>query len=138
MRPKIKGEYFDFAFLISAFFVWMMCALVLLLISSIILYEVGCTEKSLGYVSSTISFVSAAVSGAAAGRKRKNGALFTALLTASVLVVVLLTIGFLVNGSGISPSAVMSVISFSFTGCMVGVVFFSTPIHRKKRYRPQI
>lgn len=138
MRPKIKGEYFDFAFLISAFFAWMMCALALLLISSIILYEVGCTEKSLGYVSSGISFVSAAVCGASAGRKRRNGALFTALLTATVLVVALLTVGFLVNGAAISPSAVMSVISFSFTGCMLGAVFFSVPLHRKKRHRPQI
>ena len=138
MRPKLKGEYYDSAFLLSAVFVWLMSALLLLIISSIILNEAGCSEKSLGYVSSLISFLSALAAGIAAGRKRKAGTLYTALLTASVLVTALLTIGFLISGPSIEPSAVMSLISFSFTGCMVGVVFFSNPVQKRKKYRPQL
>ena len=138
MRQKIKGDFFDPSFLLSAFFAWIISAMILLIISSIILNEMGCSEKSLGYVSSAISFITAVTAGISAGRKRKAGSVYTALLTATALVTTLLTIGFLVEGSAIEPSAVMSVISFSFTGCMLGAVFFAVPTQKKKRYRPQI
>ena len=132
MRPKINGEYYDSAFLLSACFVWMISATSMLLVASVLLSEFGCTEKSLGYVSSLITFLSAMLAGISAGRKRKLSTLYTSLLTASVLTTALLTIGFMINGRLLVPSSVMSLISFTFTGCMVGVVFFSVPINRKK------
>lgn len=138
MRPKIKGEYFDGSFILSALFAWFLSALLLLILSSIILNEAGCSEKALGYTSSVISFVSAFAAGIVTGRKRKTGALYASLLTASFLVVALLTVGFLVNGSSIEPSAVMSVISFSFAGCVAGGVMFPGGSHKKKKYKPQL
>ena len=138
MRPNIKGEYLDYTFLPGAIFAWFASAITLLLVSSVVLTELGCGEKILGYVSSAISFVSAAVAGVVAGGKRRTGLLYTALLTASALVVLLLTLGFLINSSAVEPSSVMSVISFSITGCMVGAVFFSTYGYKKKKYRPRI
>ena len=137
MRPKIKGEYFDSAFLFNALMAWIISATLLLLIASVLLNELGCTEKSMGYVSSLISFIAALVAGITAGRKRKAGTLYTAMLTASVLVTALLTLGFMIEGVELVPSSVMSVISFSFTGCMVGTVFFSST-SSKKRYKPKV
>jgi len=138
LPQKIKGEYFDPRFLLSAAFAWLVSALILLLLSSILLNELGCTEKSLGYTSSAISFAAAMIAGMAAGRKRKAGAVYTALLTASAMVTALLTIGFMINGNEIEASAVMSVISFSFAGCLVGVVMFTGSGKNKKRYRPKL
>ncbi len=139
MPQKIKGEYFDPRFLLSAAFTWLISALVLLLVSSIILNEAGCsTEKSLGYTSSVISFASALMAGIAAGKKRKVGAAYTALVTAAAMVTALLTIGFLINGTAIEASAVMSVISFSFAGCLVGAVLFTGSTSNKKRYKPKL
>ena len=137
LRPKLKGDYQDFSFIPSSVFVWMLSALVLLIVSSVILNESGCSERSMGYVSSILSFSSAMAAGITAGRKRKAGALYTALLTASVLVVMLLTIGFMISSTMIEPSAVMSLVSFTFAGCLVGVVCFLPSNKRKKRYRPQ-
>ena len=137
MRPYLKGEYYDSGFLLSAFAVWLISAFSLLVVSSVILNEVGCSEQTLGYVSSAISFVSALSAGIAAARKRKSGKIYTALLTASVLVTSFLTLGFLIKGAEIEPSAIMSIISFTFSGCMVGAIFpISCKI--KKQYRPRI
>ena len=137
MQKNIKGEYLDFSFLVSAFFIWLMSALVMLVISTIILNEFGCSEKSLGYTSSLLSFLTALCAGIAAGRKRKSGGLYTSLLTSTAIVIALLTIGFIIAGPDIEASAVMSLVSFTFAGCMAGIVFFSSPIQRRKRYRPQ-
>ncbi len=138
MYPKPKGEYYDPTFLLSAFFTWLITAVSLLLVSTIILSETGCSEKSLGYTSSAVSFLSAMAAGIAAGRKRKAGAVYTALLTAVALTTLLLTVGFLVNGNSIEASSVMSVVSFSFSGCLVGLIFFTFPVQTKKRYKPKL
>lgn len=137
MLSNVKGEYFDSAFLFSALIIWILCASVSILIASIILNEAGLGEKSIGYISSAISFVSAAAAGWAAAKKRKKGSLYTAGITGAVLVTALLTIGFLVNGTEIEPSAVMSVVSFTFAGCMVGSVLLYQPVKSKKKYTPR-
>ena len=137
MRPYLKGEYYDSGFILSAVLAWILSAALLLLISSILLNELGCNEQSLGYVSSLISFLAAVAAGVAAARKRKSGLLYTALITASVIVTALLTLGFLINGPDIEPSAIMSIISFSYSGCLVGM-FFYTPSRKRKHYKPRI
>ena len=137
MHKYLKGEYYDSGFLLSAVFTWVLSAVLLLLIASIVMNEIGCNEQSIGYVSSLISFVAALSAGIAAARKRKNGVLYTALLTASVLVTALLTLGFIINGSDIEPSAILSIISFTFTGCLAGVVFYS-PAKKRRQYKPRI
>ena len=137
MRPYLKGEYYDSGFILSAVLAWILSAALLLLICSILLNELGCNEQSLGYVSSLISFLAAVAAGVAAARKRKSGLLYTALITASVIVTALLTLGFLINGPDIEPSAIMSIISFSYSGCLVGM-FFYTPGRKRKHYKPRI
>lgn len=137
MRSIIKGDGYDPAFLLSSAFVWLISASILLIISAVILCEIGCTEQSLGYVSSFISFGSALAAGAAAARRRKKKNLYTALLTAAALVIALLTVGFLIDGIEIEASAIMSVVSFTFAGCVVGVISFSSGVKRKQ-YRPNI
>ncbi len=138
MHKKMKADYFDPVFLLSAFFYWFLCALILLIICSIILNESGASEKGIGYSSSVISFISAVAAGTAAGRKRNAGAFYTAILTAVALIIALLTLGFVINGSLIEPSSVMSVVSFTFSGCLVGVFFLSEIGRKKKKYRPKL
>ena len=137
MHPKLKGEYQDFSFLPASIFAWFLSALLLLIVVSVFFNEMGCSERSLGYASSVLSFLCAMAAGIVAGRKRKAPALYTALLTASVLVIILLTIGFLISSTMIEPSAVMSLVSFSFSGCLVGVILFPADSRRKKRHKPQ-
>ena len=138
MRPKIKGEYFDPTFLFRAFFAWFLSALLLLIIASIILKECEASERVMAYASSTISFIAALVAGVSAKKKGRAGSIYTSLLTASALVTALFTIGFLIDGSNIVPSSVMSVISFTFSGCLVGTVLVSLPDNKKKQYKPRI
>ena len=138
MRSFLKGEYYDSGFLISAVLAWIICASMLLLICTVLLCELGCTEQALGYTSSAISFLAAFTSGVVASRRRKSGTIYTALMTAAVIVTTLLTIGFLINGSAIEPSAIMSVVSFTFAGCMSGAILFFSPGKRHKQYKPRI
>lgn len=133
----MKGEYFDSVFLVSAIVAWAMCAFVLLTVSSVILHETGAAEQSIGYASSAVSFLSAAAAGWAAARKRKKASFYTSLLTGTVIITVLLTVGFLIDGKKLEPSSVMSVISFTFTGCMVGGVLLYRPGKRPKRLFPK-
>ena len=135
MRPESKTLYLDSAFLPKAFLVWCLTSLVLLVLSSILLNELGCTERSLGYVSSAISFLSALAAGIVAASKRKSGTIYTALITAVALIIFLLTIGFLIDGGGIEASAVMSIVSFSFCGAIVGVICFPAKGQKRKRHK---
>lgn len=137
MRSYLKGEYYDSGFLLSAMFSWMLCAVLLLTLSSILMNELGCNEQSLGYVSSGISFLSAACAGAAASRKRKRGIIYTSLLTATVIVTALLTLGFIVDGPAIEPAAIMSIISFTYTGCLLGV-YLCKPRKINNHFRARI
>lgn len=137
MRPYLKGEYYDSVFLLSAMVSWLLCAVLLLTLSSVILNELGCNEQALGYVSSSISFISAACAGAAASRKRKRGIIYTSLLTATVIVISVLTLGFLIDGPAIEPSAIMSIISFTYTGCLLGV-YISKPSKTKNHFKARI
>lgn len=132
MLSNMKGEYFDSVFLLSAIVVWVLSAFVLLPVAAIILNETAAGEQSIGYVSSAVSFLSAAAAGWAAAGKRKKGSLYTALLTAVVIITALLTVGFLIDGTKLEPSAVMSVISFTFAGCMVGAVLLYRPGRGRK------
>ena len=138
LRQYLKKEYYDSSFLISAVVAWLITAFILLIICTVLLSELGCSEQSLGYTSSIISFLSALAAGITASKKRKSGTIYTALLTASVLIIALLTLGFMIDGSALQPSAIMSIISFTFSGCLVGIILVLVPIKKKKRYRPNI
>lgn len=137
MFPTLKGDFFDSGFLLSAVVAWILSALVLLTAAAILLHELGCGAGSLGYASSAVSFLSAVCAGAAAAHRRRTGNLYTAAISAAVIVTALLTVGFLIDGVEIDASAVMSVVSFTFAGCMVGAVLLYRPERRGKRYVPR-
>ena len=138
MHPKIKAEYFEPAFLLSASFAWLISSTILLVIGAIILKESYANERVMAYVSSSISFLSAMTAGSVAKQKGRAGGFYIAMLTATFLVVALLTIGFLIDGSRIEPSSVMSVISFTFSGCLVGTIFNHKSENKKKQYRARM
>lgn len=125
--------------LISAFGIWVVSAAVLLGISACILYFIHAGEEAAGYASSALSFAAAFFAGAHAVTHRGTGALFTGLLTGITITIILLTIGFIAEGSELSPDGVLSVVTFSLTGCIAGCVLFSG--RRKKvnrKIKPQI
>ena len=121
----------DGRFLLSAAAVWGLSALVLLCLAALTANLAGFGEAGLGRLSSAISFLAAAAAGAAAARKRQKGGFVTALLTATALVILLLTVGVIAEGRAMDPSAVLSVASFTYAGCLVGAVLF--PRQRKKQ-----
>jgi len=138
LRPNLKGEYYDSSFLLAALFTWLISSLLLLLIATVVLSEIGCSEQSLGYASSLITFLSAFAAGVSAVKKRKTGLIYTALLTATVLVTALLTLGFIIDGPALEPSAILSIISFTFSGCLTAAVCDLLPFKKHRKHKPRI
>ena len=128
----MKGEFPDSAFLLKALGTWAICVLILLPAAAVILNAVGATERALSITGSAISFLAAVGAGLAAAKKRRSAGVYTALLSAAVLVTALLTVGYLIAGEELDPSAVLSLVSFSFAGCLVGAVILYRP---NKKYR---
>ena len=120
----------DMRFLFHGLLAWAVSALVLLPAAAFMISAAGINSGAAGYISSALSFMAALFAGRAAAAERQGGRLYSGLLCAAVLVTALLTLGFLIRGSEIEPSGILSVVSFSFAGCLVGAVFFSG---RKKR-----
>ncbi len=119
----------DFSFLARAFAAWAVCAAALLLCGTVLYASDGAALSSLGYVSSLISFLSAAGAGAAAAAAQKEGRIIKGLLCALCLSAILLLTGFLIGGR-LDGSAVLSVLSFTLTGCVLGSML---PMRKRKR-----
>lgn len=110
----------DLRLLLRSILTWLVSALVLLILSAFILSRIGVGSAVLGYVSSGISFLAALAAGIVLGRDRRSGLLVRAMLAGLILVVLLLTAGFLVGERELSPSGILSVVSFTFAGAVVG------------------
>ena len=124
MPVNQKADYTDPGFILSAMTAWVLAALGALALASFILWSTELGGGCIGYISSALSFLAALFAGAAAGRVRKAGALYTAALAAAAIVTVLLTVGFMIKGASIEASAVISVVSFTFAGCLSGALLF--------------
>lgn len=137
MLSNIKTEAWEPRTILSALAAWALSALVLLCVASLILSKLSVGEAAIGYVSSALSFLSAVFAGTAVGRAKNGVVIYPAMLTAAVLVTALLTIGFIVEGSDLQASGVLSVVSFTFTGCLFGAVLSGgkKPKNHKMRYR---
>lgn len=138
MLPNIKTGAGEARLILSALLVWLVSALVLLCAAAFILTKMSVGEGAMGYVSSALSFLTAVCAGAAVGRGSSGGVIYPALLTAAVLTTALLTIGFIVEGTSIEAAGVLSVVSFTFTGCAFGAALFGGGRKRKsfkQRYR---
>lgn len=112
------------AFILRALLAWIISAAVLLPIASLIVQKSNISAASLGYISSALSFSCAFFSGVSASRGEGSGTVYKGLISAAVITVILLTIGFLVEGNELKASAVLSLVSFSFSGCLLGSVMF--------------
>lgn len=128
----------DMRFLLYGGFAWGIGAAVLLPIASFICLKAGVSDGAMGYISSALSFVIAAIAGAVAARK-SGGAILAGALTAVVIIILLLTVGFIVKGADLSSGGVLSVVSFTLTGCVFGAFFFSGKERssKKKRVNPK-
>lgn len=98
---------------------WAVSALVLLLLSALLLSRLPIGSASIGYWSSGLSFLSAFYAGLTAGDKRREGSLLFCLTAGFLLCILLLTIGFLAKGA-LDPSGILSVVSFTFAGVLLG------------------
>ena len=92
-------------------------------------------SSAMGYASSIISFLAAVCAGAASARHNNAGGIASGLVSAVVLIVLLLTIGFLVTGSNMEAAAIISVVSFSISGCTFGAVFLGKKSSTKRKVK---
>ena len=98
---------------------WGLAASALLVLASLVLAGSGTGSELLGYVSSAISFLAAVCAGTAVERNEK-GVFPKAVLTAGALIVALLTVGVLIGRSGVDASGVLSVVTFTISGVLLG------------------
>ncbi|MBQ7693165.1 MAG: TIGR04086 family membrane protein [Oscillospiraceae bacterium] len=112
----------DGGFLLHAAAAWTVSACLLLCVGSVLANAVGMGELGISYLSSCLSFLCAAAAGAAASRKAGTAGLWTALMTGTFLVILLLTLGFLIQGRDMDPSSILSLVSFTYAGTLVGVL----------------
>lgn len=130
-----KVKWTDGRFLLSAAAAWLLSAVLLLTISTILANSANFGEQALGYLSSANSFLCAAVAGHFAAKKSKAGRLSVALITGTALCILLLTVGFLAKGEEMDPSSVLSVVSFTYAGVLTGVFLIPKSGKTNGKYR---
>ena len=131
--PKSFGKAPGLRMLFRAFLIWSLIALLLLVLSSLVLAQMHVGSSVLGYVSSAISFLASFAAGISLGRGEGNR-LYPALLLALLLVILLLTLGFLAGDRSLNPSGILSVVTFTASGVLVGSLFRLQPRRRKSRF----
>ena len=120
--------------LLRAAAVWIIGALLLTVLATFIANAAGLGEGSLGYISSAVSFLAAAAAGFASVYENQTGRLVSALITATVLVILLLTTGFLIKGGELDPSSIMSLVSFTYAGTLLGAVIKPAKTSSKRHF----
>lgn len=133
--PREKRTVPDASFLLHAAAAWFLSACLLLCLTTLIANLTQMGEQGIGYLSSLCSFLCAAAAGIAAARRSGTSRFLTALLTATALVILLLTVGFLAEGQKLDPSSVLSVVSFSYAGALLGSILAVKPGKRAGRHR---
>ncbi|MBR0207646.1 MAG: TIGR04086 family membrane protein [Oscillospiraceae bacterium] len=121
----------DLAFLPHALAAWTVCAAALLLSGTVLYASDAAALSSLGYASSIISFLAAVGAGAAAASAQKERRFLKGILSGVFLTALLLLLGFLIRGR-LDGNAVLSVLSFTLTGCALGAML---PVRKSKRSR---
>lgn len=137
--PKSKAlQKTDMRFLLYGGLTWGICAVILLPLAAFICLKAGVGEGTMGYISSALSFIIAAAAGAVAASK-SGGGILAGALAAVLIIIMLLTVGFIVKGAELSSGGVLSVVSFTLTGCVFGAFFFSGGKNkgRKSRVNPK-
>jgi peptidoglycan/LPS O-acetylase OafA/YrhL len=108
--------------LLRAMLVWTVTAISLCFLSACVIRAHGVSSAAFGYVSSAISFLCALLAAAvgADGERR----IVSGLLCGAGLSLILLTAGYLIGGKEMDPSGILSVLSFTFAGCLTGSILF--------------
>ncbi len=115
----------DLKFLFRGIVVWSISALVLLLILSAVVSKCSISSSSIGYISSALSFATAFLAGTLALKGNNNGLLVKGFILSAALTILLLTVGFIIKGDCMKPSGILSVVSFTLSGCLLGCVMSS-------------
>jgi len=110
---------------------WLAAALILCFLTACVIRAHSVGSEYFGYISAGLSFLCAAFAGAVGSRG--EGRLGAGLLCALLLSIVLLTAGFVIGGGRLDPSGVLSVVSFSFAGCLLGGLVFGGRTTQQKR-----
>ena len=122
MLLKDQWRLPNVGFLLNALCGWLVGAVLLLFLTTLIANTAGIGELGLGYMSSAISFFAAVTAGISAARRQSAARLPAALIAATALVIALLTIGFLIRGEGMNSSAILSIVSFTYAGVITGML----------------
>ena len=129
----------DARYILAAVAAWGATAMLLTLLAALAVTIFAVPAGAVGYISSAASFTAALIAGSRAMRKRKSGAVYTGLVAGVVITTLALTLGFIVAGSDIAADGVLSVVTFTLAGCLVGSVFFaggrSKPTSRRHAHR---
>ena len=117
---KTVGTSPGLRMLVRALCVYVLSAFLLLVLASFLLWRSDVGSHVLGYVSSGISFLASFLSTRLLLRSQKSQSLFSCMLFGVLLVILLLTVGFLAGEHSLDPSGVLSVVSFTFAGVLLG------------------
>ena len=107
--------------LLQGLLAWIAATTVLLIIASLLIAKEKIPYPAVGYLCSLLSFLAAVFAGAHVERAGRGG-LLSATILAGFLVIVLLTFGYMVGGKEMAPSGIISVVSFTISGCLLGSV----------------
>ena len=123
---------FGYALIFRALIAWCAAALPLLLIGALIADKAELNEQGAAYLSTGISLITAAAAGAAGARAWKGAKIICGLLCGGVITLILLMLGFIIAGDALPPAGVLSVVSFTFCGSLLGSVLSPRGRARKK------
>lgn len=102
---------------------WAVAATVLSFFAAVIVRALEIRSAQFGYLSSFLSFAAALLAGL--GARQEGGNLLRALAGGIGLCLVLLTAGCLIGGKTQDASALLSVVSFSLAGWLLGSILFN-------------
>lgn len=111
-------------FLLYAVVAWLLSAFIISIAASTCLHMLKAGEDVLGYVSSSITFLASCFAGMTAIKKRKKGALACGLVSGVAIIIFAISLGFIISGQQFDLSGILSLITFTLAGSLVGSVFF--------------
>ena len=130
-----KLELPDARFLLTAVTTWLAASLLCVLLCALIVQLSDAAAGTVGYISSALSFGTAVAAGGRAAHVRGRGAVYTGLASGVVIITLALTLGFIIAGQEISADGVLSVVTFTLSGALVGSVFFAGRGKKEKKAR---